>query len=84
MSAQRLSPKSTRRIATSIGEPVLRAWGHGGYTMDFVTPDHRHGWWEKKTGEFGFYSPENTIHYDTCHTEMFPDPSDWYEGQYRA
>lgn len=64
MSAQRLGAKATRRIEHAIGEPVLRAWSHGGYTMDFVTPDHRHGWWNKTTGEFGW--TENPMHYTSC------------------
>lgn len=64
MSSQRLGDKARRRIERTIGEPVLRAWSHGGYTMDFVTPDHRHGWWDKKTGEFGWAEP--SFHYTSC------------------
>lgn len=66
MSAQRLSARSIRRIERAIGEPVLRAWAHGGYTFDFVTPDHRHGWWSKKTGEFGWDWADEFMHYTTC------------------
>lgn len=68
MGAQRLSPKSTRRIERSIGEPVLRAWSHGGYWMAFVTPEHRHGWWHKRDGEVEW--DDNPTHYSSC-SEMF-------------
>jgi hypothetical protein len=71
VSAQRLSPRSTRRIARSTGLEVLRAWSHGGYTMDFVTVDHRHGWWDKKTGEWGWSTGVELEHYTSCH-ELFP------------
>lgn len=52
MSAQPLSPRSVRRIARSIGRPVLRGWSHGGYWLSFVTPDHEHGVWHRRTGEW--------------------------------
>jgi hypothetical protein len=66
VSAQNLSARSVRRIERSIGEPVLRGWGHGGYVMGFVTPDHRHGWWDKKTGEVEWSA--NPMHYSSCWT----------------
>jgi hypothetical protein len=75
MSAQRLSDKNTKKIAKAIGLDVVRAWAHGGYTFDFVTSDHIHGWYEKITGEFGVYDRDepNIYHYTTC-----PDKSeDW-------
>lgn len=72
MSAQRLGPKALRRIERTIGEPVLRGWSHGGYTFGFVTPDHRHGWWSKATGEFGWFEPDDDIHYTSCR-EQWPD-----------
>jgi hypothetical protein len=66
MSAAPLSPRYVRRIERVVGEPVLRAWGHGTYVMGFVTPDHRHGWWDKKTGTFGWI--EDPMHYSSCLT----------------
>ena len=68
MSAQTLNARSVRRIERSIGEPVLRGWGHGGYVMGFVTPDHRHGWWDKKTGEVEWAGHDQVIHYTSCWT----------------
>ena len=68
MSAQRLSAKSIRRIERSTPQAIRRAWGHGGYEMGFVTPDHRHGWWDKKTGNW--YWDDNPIHYTSCR-ELF-------------
>jgi hypothetical protein len=70
MSAQRLSERSIRRIATATGLPIARAWSHGGYTMSFFTlepavPDgHRHGWFDKKTGEWGW--DDGGPHYTSC------------------
>ncbi|MGW2533510.1 hypothetical protein ACWCTD_03370 [Streptomyces sp. NPDC001499] len=69
MSAQVLNPASTRRIARSTGLDIARAWSHGGYTMAFVTADHRHGLWDKKTGEWEF--EQDPAHYTSC-SELFP------------
>jgi len=70
-----LNPKSTRRIARSTGQEVVRAWSHGGYTMHFVTPEHRHGWWDKKTGEWGWHDTDDRIdHYTSC-AVLFPTAS---------
>jgi len=60
-----LGDKARRRIERAIGEPVLRAWAHGGYVMDFVTPDHRHGSWHKVTGEWEWHK-DPQIHYTSC------------------
>jgi hypothetical protein len=67
MGSQRLSPRRTRRIARETGQDVVRAWGHGGYWFDFVTGDHRHGWWFKKDGTWEWES--SPTHYDTCPRE---------------
>jgi hypothetical protein len=79
VSAQRLSAKSTRRIARATGLDVVRAWSHGGYVFDFVVGAdniyrHSHGWFDKKTGTWGLYldSATSISHYDTCFTELFP------------
>ena len=66
MSAQQLGAKRLRQIERLIGEPVLRGWSHGGYTLGFVTPDHRHGWWDKKTDEWGWHDNTGLIHYTSC------------------
>jgi hypothetical protein len=77
MSAQRLSDKTTRRLSRAIGIDVVRAWAHGGYTYDFVVADasdpsgHRHGWYEKKSGDWGLWESQGLSHYNTC-KEMFP------------
>jgi hypothetical protein len=77
LSAQRLSDRSTRRISRATGLNVVRAWSHGGYVFDFVIADdnpdqHTHGWFDKKTDQFGLYSHGTLTHYDTCFTELFP------------
>lgn len=66
VSAQRLSGRSTRRIARATGLPVIRAWSHGGYSHDFVTAGHLHGWYDLKTGEWGIHSSGRQLHYNTC------------------
>lgn len=69
MSAQILNDRKTRRWAEATGLPIVRMWGHGGYTHAFVTEDHCHGWLDTKTGEWGY--DEDTIHYSSCR-ELFP------------
>jgi hypothetical protein len=71
MSAQVLSSRSTRRIARATGLEIARAWGHGGYVMNFVTVDHEHGWWNKKTGEWGLDDKTSVVHYTSC-AWLFP------------
>lgn len=77
MSAQRLSDKSTRRISRATGLDIVRAWSHGGYVFDFViaadnAARHRHGWFDKKTGQWELESENLQItHYNTC-PELFP------------
>jgi hypothetical protein len=66
VSAQMLGAKALRRIERAVGEPVLRGWSHGGYVMGFVTPDHRHGWWDKKTGKWGMIPDAEVTHYTSC------------------
>lgn len=70
MSAQRLSARSIRRVERQVGEPVLLAWSHGGYTFNFVTPDHRHGSVNKISGDVQWH--ENPMHYTSCWDELFP------------
>lgn len=70
MGAQRLGAKALRRIERTIGEPVLRGWASGGYTFGFVTPDHRHGWWNKKDQSWGWY--EGCQRYTSC-WETWPE-----------
>jgi hypothetical protein len=65
MSAQRLNARRTRWLARETGLPVIRAWGHGGYTYDFVTAGHLHGWYDRKTGSWAIEAWK-TWHYDTC------------------
>lgn len=71
MGAQVLSARSTRRIAKSTGQPVVRAWSHGGYVMGFVTADHRHGWWHRRDGDWDWDGEDEVIHYSSCE-KLFP------------
>jgi hypothetical protein len=65
VSAQRLNAKKTRDLARITGLPILRAWAHGGYTFDFVTAGHLHGWYDTKSKEWGIYESQDE-HYNTC------------------
>jgi hypothetical protein len=75
MGSQRLGAKRIRRVARSTGLEIVRAWAHGGYTFDFVTTDHRHGWWDSKTGDWGWLEGIRLTHYTSCH-ELFPQDFD--------
>jgi hypothetical protein len=72
MGAQRLNARSIRRIAFSTGLNVTRGWSHGGYTLSFFVPDpdhphgHRHGWFDKKTGNWGWDTSNPPMHYTSC------------------
>lgn len=70
MSLQRLGDKALRRIERTIGEPVLRGWANGGSVFGFVTPDHRHGWWTKRTEEWGWEATGGCV--SSC-WETWPD-----------
>lgn len=70
MGAQRLGPKKLRKIEQTVGEEIVAGWAHGGYIHYFVTPDHRHGALDIKTGEWEFYEP--FAHYTSCF-ERWPD-----------
>lgn len=70
VSAQRLSARSIRRMERSTGLSIRRAWAHGGYVFNFVTTDHRHGAWDKKTGDWQFQPDQRC--YTSCR-EMFGD-----------
>jgi len=81
MGSQRLSAKTMRRIERHTGLPVVRAWAHGGYVYDFVTPDHRHMLVHSKTWEVE-EDTQTSPHYNTC-TELFPDFDPWAEWEKR-
>lgn len=74
MGASQINARSLRRIGRAVGvEDIIRGWSHGGYTLGFVTADHRHGWYDKKTGEWGWHDPNDPhpLHYTSCH-ESWP------------
>lgn len=74
MSASPLGARKLRKIEATIGEPVLRGWSHGGYWLGFVTPDHRHGWWNVKSHEVEWVAADapSYTHYTSC-LDTWPD-----------
>jgi hypothetical protein len=72
VSAQRLNARSLRRIARDTGLPVVRGWAHGGYVLAFAYSDdgwetHHHGWYDKKTGNWGL--DDQDAHYSSCYSK---------------
>lgn len=65
MGVQQISRRKMNIIERETGQEVLRAWSHGGHVMGFVTPDHRHGWWDKMSGDWGWEEGRIT-HYSSC------------------
>jgi hypothetical protein len=73
MSWSQLSDKKTKRIASITGLDVIRAWSRGSYKHEFVTADHRHGWFDLKTSEFGLHDEDSlTVSHFTSCEDLFP------------
>lgn len=72
MSAQLLGPRWLRRLSRLADAEVVRGWGHGGYGHDFVTADHRHGWYDLKTGEV-HWSDAGEHPYTSCYSDVWPE-----------
>lgn len=73
MSVQRLGAKKLRKLAGIVGEPVKLGWANGGYRYWFATEGHQHGWYDVKTGEWGWNDPaDRYYHLSSCYTEEWP------------
>jgi hypothetical protein len=59
VSVQRLGDKAIRRLERATGQDILRAWANGGYLLTFVATAHRHGWFDKKTEQWGWDQEPN-------------------------
>jgi hypothetical protein len=70
MGLQSLGPRKVRRLARITGLDIVHAVAGGGYTYGFVTSDHRHGWYEMKTGEWALEDPGDDAdpyaHWSSC------------------
>lgn len=74
MSVQRLGPKKLRKLTEVVGEPVKIGWANGGYTFGFATETHRHGWYNLKSGEWGWDALDDPfLHLSSCYTEEWPE-----------
>jgi hypothetical protein len=73
MSTQNVGLRWLNRLSKTTGKNIVRGWAHGGYQLDFVTDDHLHGQYDMKTGKFFYYDEDDTIHYSTCYTELWPE-----------
>lgn len=72
MSVQRLGPRWLRRLSTIVGEPVRIGWANGGYVHGFATEQHRHGWYDIKSGQFGWYDGYDG-HLSSCYGDEWPE-----------
>ena len=74
MGLSTLGPRKLRLISRAIGQQVLRGWSNGGYDLGFVTLNHRHGWFNTTSHEWGF-DDEYDWHPMSCHL-LFPNTTD--------
>lgn len=74
MSVQRLGPRWRRRLSRITGETVVIGWANGGYVHGFATAEHRHGWFDLKSGAFGWYPAEGVrhVHLSSCYGDEWP------------
>lgn len=70
MGLRPLGEKWVRRLRRITGEDIVWAVGNGGYVFGFTTADHRHGWYDKKTDEWGW--EEGRIMHATSCSRLFP------------
>lgn len=76
MGAQRLSARSVRRIMRRTGlNDIMAGWAYG-HTQYFVTSAHQHGWWDPKTGSWGWEVDQKRAHHEVC-SALFPH---YWEG----
>jgi hypothetical protein len=59
-----VGPKLTRRVIRETGLDIVRVNGNGCWQFYFVTRDHRHGTWDKRTGEHEM-TPD-AMHFASC------------------
>ena len=61
-----MSSRALRRVTEVTRLPVLKVWHSTGQRWEFVTTDDAHGWFDKKSGEWGWH--EQGWHYGICST----------------
>jgi len=66
-----LNARNVRRVQRVTGDPRIDrvlVWSHNesGRYAEFITSDHRHGWWDRKTNEFGYYTQDEAQHFSSC------------------
>lgn len=62
MSIQRVGERKRRRLERLIDESIHYAYANGGYSWFFITDDHRHGWYDLKTEEWGWVEDPVHVH----------------------
>ena len=70
MGTQPLSDRTVRRVSRNTGLVLAFGAAHGGYTYSLVTVDHRHAWYDLKSGDWGWDDPPRS-HFTTCR-QLFP------------
>lgn len=85
MSLSRIGPKKLRRVQRAVGDDatVLRAvvGSHAPeyWVWHFVTQDHRHGWYDSRSGEWEFHDAATERCVSSC--DEFPDHTERSEAQ---
>lgn len=74
MGARPCGVKLIRRCERDVGAYVLRVNGWGSNVFAFVTDDHRHGRWDRRTGDVAWDS--NPMHWWSCSVLFGPDAVD--------
>lgn len=70
MSIQRLNAAKRNRISRAVGSPVIMAWTCGNDWREFIVPfrttEHRHGLWNRRTGEVEWLADIPAYHLSSC------------------
>jgi hypothetical protein len=71
-----LGSRKVRKLSADIGMTVLHAWVRSNYLsgrfVRFTTDDHRHGWFDRDTGEIDLDDPGEQVCASSCRT-LFPN-----------
>lgn len=82
MGLQQVNARSLRRVAAGVGEELVQAAiGSDGVWFVFTTAAHRHGCWNRRTGEVQWLPDDE--HRTSCR-EHFPETMDTWDRERQA